>query len=155
HGGELEAGSAARARARIGCMRQVLAGDARVLEPKPQRFSLQAQTNLRDARIIGVEDRLPTLGKVAERSLHRLGDLFELAVAVQLITEEIEDDHNLRLYLIDGFGKAGLIDLEHAPVGPQMTVRTGASTRVVAGPEGRVRPARGGEGEERQSRDVR
>ena len=61
-GRESEAGSAPRAGARIGRMRQLPAGDARVLEAEPHRLPLQAQADLRDPWIICVEDRLSALG---------------------------------------------------------------------------------------------
>ena len=76
---------------------------------------------------------------MAERSLHRLRDLLELAIAIELVAEQVEDDRSLRLDLIDGFGKACLVDLEDPPVRSQATVRTGASQRGGGRAEDEVR----------------
>src|SRR5258708_38996769 len=52
---EYQACATARARARVGCMRQLTRGDGSVVEPEPDRIAVKGHADLGDAWIVGVE----------------------------------------------------------------------------------------------------
>src|SRR4029077_4812109 len=122
-----------------GGVRERGARDLVVVEPVPAGLAGEGEADLRDARVVGVQD--DAAGFVALRR-QRLLDLFrdglELAVAVELVAEEVEDDRGLRLDLFDRPGQARLVDLEHAPVGAEPAVGAGAAERGGGGAEDEV-----------------
>ena len=73
---------------RVGGMGEALAGDGRVVDPEPERLGTPAR-DVGQEWVVGVHDR-PRRGiEVGDSRAPALGDVLELAVAVELIAEEV------------------------------------------------------------------
>src|SRR5260370_17029665 len=89
--------------------------DRAVVEPIPERLPHQVHTDLGDARIISVENGAALLGKPRQRHFDPPGDRLQLAVAIELVAEKVEDDRRARLDLVDRSLEARLIPSEAPP----------------------------------------
>src|SRR5260370_23449397 len=112
--------------------------DRAVVEPIPERLPHQVHTDLGDARIISVENGAALLGKPRQRHFDPPGDRLQLAVAIELVAEKVEDDRRARLDLVDRSLEARLIDFEDAPIRSQTAVRTCPLQRRSSGAQDEV-----------------
>ena len=97
-------------------MRESLAGRRRVVEAEAD----DAGPRLRDGRergVVGVHEHARRVGQVAQRRKPALGDELELAVAVELVAEQVAEAHRPRRELARELGKRALVDLEEAELG--------------------------------------
>src|SRR5207244_1499012 len=80
--------------ARIGGVRQLSHRHLGILDAEPKRCPREGQADLPDPRVVGVEHGLRSLGDALERRFDRLRDLLQLAVAVELVAKQVQDDRN-------------------------------------------------------------
>ena len=107
----------------------------------PRRRRLVHPAEVGDQRVVGVEhERRP--GR--PRRHHRrpaVGDRLQLAVAVELVAEQVAEQHRPRLELLDDRAEPELVDLEEAEVARQRAPAAAARVRQRAGDAARhVRP---------------
>ena len=108
--------AAAAAVLRVRGVRESLAGRGRVVEAEAD----DAGPRLRDARergVVGVHEHARRVGQVPQCRKPALGDELELAVAVELVAEQVAEAHRPRRELAHELGKRALVDLEEAELG--------------------------------------
>ena len=116
--GRVVVGRPARAAVlRVGGMGEALAGDGGVVDPEPERLGTAAR-DVGQEWVVGVHDR-PRRGiEVGDSRAPALGDVLELAVAVELVAEKVPETDGLRPDAAGDVGKRALVDLEEPEVGP-------------------------------------
>ena len=67
-----------------------------------------------DLRVVGVDDERGVAGERVDRGAPALGDLLQLAVAVELVAEQVAEAHRPRPDPPRDVGKGALVDLEQA-----------------------------------------
>ena len=90
---------------------------------------------LGDERVVGVDDERRRVGERGDRRAPALGDVLELAVAVELVAKEVAERHDPRADAPHHLGQRELVDLEQA-----RARRRCAASRVEATPEARLAP---------------
>ena len=108
--------------------------DAEVDDPLARLAGLVA-AEVGDRRIVGVEDEARAPGPRRDRLGPILGQRLHLAVAVELVAEEVAEHHQRRVELGRDLGEPGLVDLEQALVPALLEQRRGdAPGHVRSGP---------------------
>ena len=119
-------------------MGEALARDPRIVEAEAER-RLAAPGDVRHERIVAVCNHPGALRQRPHALAPALGDQLELAVAVQLVAEEVPEQHRLRPDPPRDVGKRSLVHLEEAQLG----VRVRQERRRDAGDEVRAGPVVG------------
>ena len=109
--------------------------------PRAPRGGLVDAAQVGDERVVGVEhERRPAGARGHDRG-PAVGDRLQLAVAVELVAEEVAEQHRARLELLDHRAEPELVDLEEAEVAGQRAPAAAAGVRQRAGdPARHVRP---------------
>ena len=89
-------------------------GHAAVLDAEVQRLRLAAEVG--DERVVGVEHELRAGRAALDDDGPAVGDRVELAVAVELVAEEVGEQQRARLQLLDHRPEPELVDLEQPEV---------------------------------------
>ena len=98
-------------------MGEALARHRGVVDPEPERLGAAAR-DVGQERVVGVHDR-PRRGiEVGDSRAPALGDVLELAVAVELVAEKVPETDGLRPDAAGDVRKRALVDLEEPEVGP-------------------------------------
>ena len=108
--------------------------DERVIDAVADRLP-SAVGELRDERIVGVDDEGRRVGEAGDRVAPALGDVLELAVAVELVAKEVPEGDHARRDGLDDRRERELVDLEQ----PQLGVARGEESGADAGGEVRTR----------------
>jgi hypothetical protein len=103
---------------------------AGIVDAEVQRLATAAEVG--DHRVVGIEDKLLDRCGI-QRLPPTLGDRLQLAVAVELVTEEVGKQQRARADLGEDLGQPELVDLEQAGVAAAAQQRRGD-------PAGHVRP---------------
>ena len=74
----------------------------------------QVEADLRDARVVRVQQRAGACWHGGERRLDFLRDRLELAIAIELVAEQVGHDHHPRRRCLHHRRETGLVDLEDA-----------------------------------------
>src|SRR5581483_4524000 len=82
-----------------------------------------------DLWIVAIEQNSGRFGKVFQHSVKRSGDRIEFAVAIQLIAENVGDDHDIRLNFWYSQRDRALVDLEEQYIAIQPTEKVGGVHR--------------------------
>jgi len=91
------------------------AGAARIVETEHSGAAVVTR-QVADLRIVAVQDEL-RVGLSCDRSAPARSDALELAVPVELVTEEVAEQQRLRLNTACDLRKGPFVDLEEAEVG--------------------------------------
>ena len=121
HGVEDQARATARAGPRVRGMGQLVLCHGGVVEAKPQGRVVEGRADFGHARVIGVEERRAACRQVGKCGFDLLRDGLELAITVELVPEEVEDEGRFGSDLVDRLGQARLVDLEDAPIGCELS----------------------------------
>ena len=89
---------------------------ARVVEPEAER-AFASVGEIGHDRIVAVHDERRRRRELADRRSPALGHDLELAVAVELVAEEVPERHDARPRPRERLGKRTLVDLEEAELG--------------------------------------
>ena len=112
-GGVVVRRAAAEAVLRVGRVLQRRASDARVVEPEHAAAGAGERADL---RVVAVHDEL-RVGEGGDRLAPAGGDELELAVAVELVAEEVAEEQRLRPDPAGHLGQRALVDLEQPELG--------------------------------------
>ena len=93
-------------------------GDAVVLDPEVQRLRPAAEVG--DERVVGVEHELRPRRASLDDGGPAVGDRVELAVAVELVAEQVGEQQRARLQLVDHRPEPELVDLEQPEVAVEL-----------------------------------
>ena len=106
---------------------------ARAARPRPSTARLVHAAEVGDQRVVGVEHERRAAGLRRHDRGPAVGDRLQLAVAVELVAEEVAEQHRARLELLDHRAEPELVDLEQAEVAgqraPALARRRSASAR--------------------------
>jgi hypothetical protein len=98
-----------------------------------------------DRRIVGVEDKTRAAGAGGDGCRPVFSQDLELAVAIELIAEEVAENHHRRIELLCDLWEPGLVDLEETLFAALLEQRRGhAPGHVRAGPVVHRSPSVGG-----------
>ncbi len=130
--------SAAKAVLRVSRVLEVRPGVTRVVQAEAERGRATVG-KIRDDGIVGVHDQRRVDGKALGGGAPALGDELQLAVAVELVAEEVAEGEDARLQPRERLGQRGLVHLEQPELGsprrdegrrdPGEQVRTGPVPR--------------------------
>ena len=101
---------------RVGCMLQRRPRVAMVVEPEGAHGSGVGQGDVAEQRVVGVRYERG-LRQARQRRSPPLGDVLELAVAVELVAEEVAEEDGPRPDAAGRLGQRRLVDLEEAELG--------------------------------------
>ena len=120
--------AAADAVLRVGCVLQGRAGHVRVVETEGDapRVRLADRGEL---RVVGVEDERRRVRQPGHGFPPALGDELELAVAVELVAEEVAEADRFRPQAPHELGQRGLVHLEQAELGVSGSEQGGGDAR--------------------------
>jgi hypothetical protein len=114
-------------------------GDAVVLDTEVQRLRLAAEVG--DERVVGAEHQLRAGGAPLDDGGPAVRDRVELAVAVELVAEEVRQQQRARLQLLDDPAEPELVDLEQPEVAVELAPAAARGGREGGGHAARhVRP---------------
>ena len=97
-------------------MGEAFACDARIVEAEAEG-GLPSPRDVRDERVVAVRHDPGVVGERLDALAPALGDQLELAVAVQLVAEEVAEQHRLRPDAPRDVRKRALVHLEEAQLG--------------------------------------
>ena len=112
-GGELVGPSAADAVARVGRVLQRRAGVRGIVDAEGDRAGAVA-AEVADLRIVAVDHEHRLRRQLGGRRPPVVGDVLELAVAVELVAEEVAEQHGARPDAAHDLGQRALVHLEQA-----------------------------------------
>ena len=136
--GELVRVPARDAVARIGCVLQRGAGVAGVVEAVGDRSDPPAR-EVADLRVVAVDDEHCLGGQLRRSGAPALGDVLELAVAVELVAGEVSEQHCAGADAADDLRQRALVDLQQPELGVPLCEQGGRDARD----EVRARPVPG------------
>ena len=124
---------AAHAPLRVGRVLELAPRMPLVVDPEPDGLpaGIRERGHL---RVVDVEDEDRRGREVGGCGPPAVGDVLQLAVAVELVAEEVAEADGPRPHALGHLGQRALVDLEEAQVGPR------DSSRVEATPETRLAP---------------
>ena len=129
-GGELVRRPADDAVARVGGVLERRAAVPRVVDPERDRAGASAR-EVADLRVVAVDDQRRVLRQLAPLRTPPLGDVLQLAVAVQLVAEEVAEQNGPRPHAPDDLGQRPFVHLEQ----PQLRIALREQRRGDAGDE--------------------
>ena len=112
---------------RVGCVLERRRARAAGRRRRSRSAPLATVRELGDERVVGVGDERRVGGEARDRGPPALGDVLELAVAVELVPEEVAEADGARPDAPHHLGQRELVDLEQPEV--RVAARRGASTR--------------------------
>ena len=115
-GRELVRLPAADAVARVGRVLERGAGVARIVDPVGDRVRALAR-QVADLRVVAVDHEHGLRRQRGRRGTPALGDVLELPVAVELVAEEVAEQHRARPDPANDLRQRAFVDLEQAQVG--------------------------------------
>ena len=99
----------------------------------------RSRAEVADLRVVAVDHEHRLRRQLRRRSTPALGDVLELAVAVELVAEEVAEQHRARADAADDLRQRALVDLEQ----PELGVALGEQGRGDPGDEIRARAVPG------------
>jgi hypothetical protein len=115
-GGVLVRRPAADAVLRVGCVLEGRACHARVVEPERDAPRMRVADG-GELWIVGVDHEPRLLRQAGDRHTPALGDQLELAVAVELVAEEVAETDGARPQAAEQLGQRAFVDLEQPELG--------------------------------------
>ena len=98
---------------RVGGVGEALAGHGRVVDPEANRVAMPPR-DVREERIVGVHERGGSRVEACDSGSPAIGDDLELAVAVELVAEEVAQADRARPDPCGDVREGPLVDLEEA-----------------------------------------
>ena len=147
-GRELVRRAAANAVLRVGGVLQLRAGMSWIVEPEANR-TWPSVGEVRDDGVVRVDDERRLRRHRRDRGTPALGDDLELAVAIELVAEEVAERDDPRSRSRDRFGKRSFVDLEQPEL--RLARRRRAPTRFRRAGSRRHGSTRGGDSRPRIS----
>ena len=124
--------AAAHAVLRVGRVLERRPREAGIVDPEAERAAPSVR-EIGDERIVGVDDEGRGGGEARDRGAPALGDVLELAVAVELVAKEVAERDDARLHAPHHLRQRELVDLEQAEVGVGSGEQGGGDARGEVG----------------------